>query len=85
MQKPGRIFKLTGTGLVMVVIMVSLRVTSNRSRRTRRGMEGATVKAEREILRKQWSEPSASSDMGLHRCCTELLLTGTEVMVRKKY
>lgn len=29
-------------------------------------MEGETVKAEREILRKQWSEPSASSDMAFH-------------------
>lgn len=46
-------------------------------------MEGATVKAEREILRKQWNDPSASSDIGFHRGCTELPLTGTEVLARK--
>lgn len=54
-----------------------------RKDKERRGMEGATVKAEREILRKQWSDPSASSDIDSHRGCTELPLTGTEVLARK--
>lgn len=82
MQKPGRIFKLTGTDLVPGSCYGQSQVTSNRSGREGKKRNGrVTVKAE--ILRKQWSEPSASSDTGLHRGCTELLLTGTEVMVRK--